>query len=177
MINIQTQEKLQPEHVRAICHVDQHLDELQLSDVEHIENDMWVTGSIKLFTEAPVVSQIPSGNLWRWNQTKSRKGAFIVQRNAKVFLHKLIPRKKDKNNSANMPHLKLWYFEIILVTGIPIYVLWCERGIQQSQITEYENQQVQQDIHVGQFEFLREFMQADVACSIWGPPREAGSPF
>ena len=165
--HIQTVEKLQPEHIRAICHIDEQMDTMPLCDASKISTDIWKTDSIMKFLDPPLVSQIPSGNDWRWNQTKSRKVALIVKRDAKIYLHKLIPRKKDKNIEANMPRIKLWYFEIQFSNSeVSWFALWCERGLLESQIEEFENKS--EEIHIDQYKFLKSFMSPDVASSLWG---------
>lgn len=178
---LQGKDKLQPEHIRAINYLDQKLDSLVPTDVHSMATDIWNTGCIKMFLEPPVASLIPSESDWRWNQTKARKEAQLVNRNAKIFIHKLIPRKKDKTVTTNVPKLKLWSFEIQFGETSK-YVLWCERGninlenpivtlppatIDPGGTVEGDQNSSHTEIDIDQYQFLKDFMPKHVADTFW----------
>merc|ERR1711934_316963 len=103
--------------------------------------------------------QFPKGATWRWNQTKKRRQAFLVNRNAIVNLAKFTPRRCSKKNSDELPSLKLWHYELCYrdCPQVTYHVLWCEKGY--STLPTYSTF----DVSMNDLEFLIPFMPRDTA--------------
>lgn len=127
---VSSKEKLLPEYIRAIEFLDSIIDNLESSSIDDISEKIWNEGSVLMFTEQFSARYIPSGDNWRWNQTKSRKQAILLRKKAAVNFFKLSTRKRNTNTSESIPGFKMWQFEVRLKPkGEPIYVVWCEKGI------------------------------------------------
>mmetsp|Transcript_16718 Transcript_16718/g.21313 ORF Transcript_16718/g.21313 Transcript_16718/m.21313 type:complete len:235 (-) Transcript_16718:84-788(-) len=134
---ITSKERLLPEYIRALEFLDSSLDSLVATPVEDISDSIWNEGSVLMFVEQFSARYIPSGENWRWNQTKSRKQASLVTKKATVNFFKLSTRKRNTNTSASIPGFKMWQFEITFQPkGEPIYVVWCEKGIKTPEVEQ-----------------------------------------
>ena len=124
-----SKEKLLPEYIRALEFLNAHIDDLKASFVEEISTDIWNQGSISMFYEPFSARNLPSGKNWRWNQTKARKQAVLRRNNAVVNFFKLSTRKRNIKDKSTIPGFKMWQFEVKLNGTEPVFVLWCEKGV------------------------------------------------
>ena len=84
-------------------------------------------GSMNLYPRQIGVQSIPTGEGWRWNQTKKRK-EHVEETGTQTVIIKLIPRKL-KNSKENAPRHKLWHVSFTSTSSSSIStVLFCERG-------------------------------------------------
>merc|ERR1712137_249216 len=84
---------------------------------------------------------IPSGEYWKWNQSKGRYTVKLGD--CEVVFYKLIPRTINKIHKT--PKMKIWCFKVSYPTGKSVRALWCERGY-----TKQPN--------LEELEFLKDFM-------------------
>merc|ERR1712137_956601 len=134
--------KLLPEYSRALKFLDKVLNNLETSRVDDISEDIWIEGSVMMFKEQFSARHIPSGNNWRWNQTKSRKTAILQEKNVVVNFFKLSTRKRKNGSSSAIPGFKMWQFEIKFRPNNDItFVVWCEKGIPIGNESESETSQ------------------------------------
>ena len=122
-----SEERLQPEYIRAVNVLENNLDRLTPIEAKDISPKIWRQGNISMFFGALATKHIPSANSWRWNQTRSRKRTFLSKHNTWVDIVKLIPRKRNSSTTTDVPLYKLWMFEISCSTA-SASVLWCEKG-------------------------------------------------
>mmetsp|Transcript_26512 Transcript_26512/g.40856 ORF Transcript_26512/g.40856 Transcript_26512/m.40856 type:complete len:175 (+) Transcript_26512:152-676(+) len=155
---------LQPEHERVINDLSRKLSApISYSMVHTLTTEIWEKGCFKFFKEPVTAKNIPSGTDWRWNQTKSTVCGTLGT-DVEVMLHKLIPRKKPSiTGKLQLPSLKIWRMEIKhkASTEPHLHVLYCEKGITFSSTLKFC------EMHLDQFSFLGEFMDAEVANEFW----------
>ena len=125
-------QKLNPEDLRALEHLDSSLQSIQPS--MEVSSAIWNHDAISLFTQPLSIKKIPSTIHWRWNQTKGKKMAYLDKHKAEIVFVKLIPRKIRPNSTANVPSYKLWQFNVAFTDGrSPVMVFWCEKGKKEEQ--------------------------------------------
>merc|ERR1712137_528924 len=119
-----------------------------------ISPDILYEGNMQKISRPFNAREIPCGDSWRWNQTKSRKDVSLG--NARVQFFKLSPRRKGQSPKGNsLPQMKLWQFKVS-APGEEYYLLWCERGKQPS------------SLDIDDFSFLSSFMEDSALVSqLW----------
>jgi hypothetical protein len=132
---LQCEETLKPEHRRALMFINTHVRSLENDIINGpITDSIFHQGSYLVSGALLSSRMIPSGNHWKWNQTKSRKHALLTEHQAHVRLFKLIPRRKSSGGSHPrqiIPSIKLWKYEISFLQQPErcFHALWCERGL------------------------------------------------
>lgn len=160
-------ERLKPEHTKAIQFLLQHLHNTPSIHVRDLAPTILTSNSIYMFHQAISAKSIPGGQNWRWNQTKSRKVVSVPYQNMEVTLCKLIPRRTVVGSNEKIPSLKLWLYQLTSTSSPRSRsVIWCEKG--------YEPEIVSmEDININDYQFLAPLMEHKVAISIWPEyPRE-----
>ena len=173
-MNTEQVEKLQPEYARALGVLDANLDKLHPSPVTQLSEKIWQQNNIAMFYGAFAAKHIPSGDLWRWNQTRSRKKTFIPHRNTSVEIVKLIPRKrKVETPSSHVPVYKLWML-VLSSHYSTATVIWCEKGANSTFFELPRMHEAKQEISTQQnglclqdYAFLADFMTPEDAKMFW----------
>ena len=91
-----------------------------------LTEDIFVKGAIHFFMHPIAISDIPSGEGWRWNQTRKKKELQGDALGEVGTMTKLIPRK-SKKTPLDAPPFKLWHLSFE-GAGLHSTVLYCERG-------------------------------------------------
>ena len=122
-----TDTTMKPEDRRALQNL---LAVLDKSNINHtiMSSDVWTENRLSFFSLPFATKRIPSGNNWRWNQSRAKKEIYLQQYNAQVVIAKLIARKTKDSDTA--PNYKLWQFTVTFLYSKrePLVVLWCEKG-------------------------------------------------
>ena len=94
-----------------------------------VEDDCWMkTGTVSIYTCRIKPAYVPSGNNWKWAQSKGRKTVPMENENMTIDIFKILPRRKDKESSFPVPSLKLWIFHLRFENKCNS-VIWCEKGL------------------------------------------------
>mmetsp|Transcript_1300 Transcript_1300/g.1678 ORF Transcript_1300/g.1678 Transcript_1300/m.1678 type:complete len:186 (-) Transcript_1300:25-582(-) len=166
-MQVQSVDKIQPEHLRVV--------DVLLTAISsgitlscHITADVWKESNINIFNHPLLAKDIPSCDIWRWNQTKSRKTLTLPTHDLTITLHKLIPRKRRQDITQTVPNHKLWYCVLRYSTSKPsMYILWCERGHTQTRTESTEETNSEDEVNVQDYSFLAEFMEPTQASQLW----------
>ena len=171
-------DKLQPEYIRALSVLDTHLHKLVPSNFTNVNHDIYSQGNLVMFCDSFATRYIPSDTHWRWNQTRSRKSTYLPGHNLYINIIKLIPRKRNVPSTEIVPLYKLWMFELSQTPGSKhpfATVMWCERGTVLNpmfpSVTKRRHTTTQRKNSIdflGELSFLADFMQPELANSLWG---------
>merc|ERR1712137_1279566 len=151
MVSCTVSNKLAPEFANAARLVIDSL-HCKVNATTEISSDILNQGNIQKITHNFHAREIPSGDGWRWNQTKARKDIYL-EASVHVQFFKLSPRRRGKS-CGTPPPMKLWKFNV--VTPVEEYfLLWCERGNLPPTIT------------IDDFSFLAPFMADELVLQLW----------
>lgn len=177
-------EKLQPEYVRAVECLDKHFDDKIVFSSHTPNSSMLIHGAFQFFEKRIATKYIPSGKAWRWNQTNARKEIKMADRGITVKILKLIPRKRNTiAPKSEIPSLKIWQFELVHPNKTSTYALWCEKGLDASEVSNVsffmkpssecvQNHEIEvvPELKLKDFAFLSKWMDQSVASSFWPAP-------
>ena len=94
-----------------------------------IDDDCFMSsGFTDIYSGKVKLSQIPSGNGWKWSQSKGRKKIPIPSENMIVDVFKITPRKLKDEKIGLVPSLKMWILHIQFDATCNS-ILWCEKGL------------------------------------------------
>merc|ERR1712137_676529 len=155
-------EPLSRDFVKALAILEENFSTLTRVEAITLE-EACKPGGIYLFSGVLKAKQIPSGDYWRWNQTKSRQSAQLKD-NSQVSFYKLMPRRLPQCSKSQKPPLyKIWLFHI----NSSQTVLWCEQGKDKT-ISPPKSEPISLVFpRLEQLEFLKEFMPSSVSLELW----------
>ena len=74
-------------------------------------------------------SRIPKKIGWKWNQSRSKVELLSVGGEFKLSFFKLNTRKDPGTDLSNIPHFKVWIFNITnTISSAKSSFFWCEKG-------------------------------------------------
>lgn len=150
--------QLPPEFENALKIINRKYEEYRLYDRQSngISDEIWLYNNrTTIINNIPKIREIPSGDDWRWNQSKRR---YKVKLQSGIFLElqKLVPRK-FKKDSNTLPTLKLWR-GMLHDLEHPITIFWCEKGL---------NRTDESLLILSEYSFLARFMDSRTANEFW----------
>ena len=92
------------------------------------------SGEVTFFAFHVTVSDLPVGNGWCWSQTRAKEELRLVESGTKTRFWKVISRANSPE-SVELPHYKVWLFQMSDPLVPPFSMVWCEKGL----ATEYTN--------------------------------------
>lgn len=109
-------------------------------------------------SKQPIILQ--RGLTWRWNRTVNAKNIEFSE--GYVATLQKMNSRKSKDSYANIPPLKVWLFSAVKTDQEPIYIVWCEKGLQESEL-EHEETRIPS---ISEFAFLKQFVTPAVASEL-----------
>ena len=175
-----SKQQLAPEYVRALACLESNLQYLHQHVQPKFEDTLLTTHNLQMISGRLTNKDIPRGDTWRWNQTKSRQ--LIVLQNGELIVRfaKLTPRKTSKKNTGVLPSLKIWHFEVTYASQptSEFHVIWCEKGYtsetkeEKSSAMEIDTPpqpiaQPSSELSMEDLTFLAKFMPDETAYEFW----------
>ena len=153
--------KIQPEYSRAIS---KYTDILREPSSTTLACNEYVikNGSICKLDHPCDIKAIPSGENWRWNQSKSKVKVNVA--GADIIIQKLIPRKKKGCIADSTPSYKLWIYTITHDMDT-IYGSWCEKGV--VSCTDPQTTEDFSMLSIEDFVFLSPFVDPSIVPVLW----------
>ena len=165
---LMSSQELSPEYTRALKVLDTRLDALISNPSGEFTSDIMFDDAmqqIEMHCDRRISTKMfPSGDFWRWNQTKRRKDVFVNKRDVSVSIAKFTPRNSSRKASTQLPCLKLWHFELSFLRNLKCvyHILWCEKGF-----ANRTPMMTQPDITMDDLQFLMPFMSVAAAREFW----------
>lgn len=160
---------LPPEFERALERITKYFNTTITPPINEklIPDKIWKqSGFAVVVSSVPKIRTIPSGEGWRWNQAKHRYTVNVENSNYSVELTKLVPRKSVRSTLDTLPKLKVWKGTILMENNNQT-VLWCEKGMDQTDIMndikEIDN------LQIDDYSFLAPFMDSIESTSLFSP--------
>ena len=74
-------------------------------------------------------TSLPRELNWSWNQSNAKVVVNISDQTSVVF--RKLSTKTNANTSVTAPSCKIWLYEIQTMWENPLYLLWCEKGVEE----------------------------------------------
>ena len=167
-------EGLPPEFRYCLQVIQDNLHQLEQRKRVGVDHTVYHTDRIQIFCPPISLTDIPSENHWKWNQTKSRFEVVLAGFNRPASLVKLTARKRG-TSSLPVPSLKLWLCTIPSCDQLEeaITVTWCEKGLLVPGSPPGTVPPPQSSPRIEDYDFLAHLMPEALARSLW-PSRFTG---
>ena len=122
--------KLSREQSKALTVLEENLSNIkELTEQSMVCLNVLSTQDYKGFFFRKVnTPDLPRGDTWLWNQSRSRKQVKDYTGNINLSFYKLNTRS-SQNHASIAPNNKIWVFNLtILPNNKEIAFVWCERG-------------------------------------------------
>ena len=108
---------------------------------------------------------IPRETYWSWNQSNAKVSVKIDEQTTVTF--RKISTKKHSSSQKCAPSSKIWLYEINSLWGLPQFFLWCEKGINSTNILKKKGVETEigtifpEELSAEALSFLRPFVEDD----------------
>lgn len=161
---------LPPEYKRALDVLLASLTEILRSSRLKFDKYLLYSGEIQIVEGRITPKDIPKGDVWRWNQTKSRQVVVLNGGNLVIRFAKLTPRHTSKRMTSQLPSFKIWHFNITYPSAPQkeYNAIYCERGYSKYTLDNTIPTHIPHpELNIDEFSFLAKFLPQETVDEFW----------